>query len=145
MRGGPSSALGFAGNTATNIGLQVLPGASESVMGTYAGGMSLMRMGMPRLGAGLMTSAETGGPAAVAGGLAGIPTGYAYENLARQHGMGDTASRGVGTGAAVLTGALAGATIVLALATAPVSGPVLIGAAVIGGLSAGFGYLTSHF
>ncbi|WP_083370209.1 SpvB/TcaC N-terminal domain-containing protein [Chromobacterium sphagni] len=138
------STLGRLGNAAADTGVRVLPGAGEGVIVTEALGYSALRMGLTRVGAAALSGVEAGAPPALAGAVIGVPAGNAFEGAARDAGLGSTASVGVGTVGAVAYGAMAGAAVVLALATAPVSVPVLAGAAIVGGLSAGFAYLMSH-
>jgi hypothetical protein len=72
------------------------------------------------------------------------PAGYVAEGMAVRAGLGEKTAIGVGATGAVATGAVVAVTAVLLVATAPVSLTVLAGAAVAGGLAAGFGYLTSR-
>jgi RHS repeat-associated protein len=132
-----------AGNTAANVGVQVVPGAAEGIVAAEAVGLTAARVGLPRLMAAALSGARAPGPA-VAGGIVGAPAGYLAEGAAKEVGLGEGASVAVGTMGAVATGAVVAAGAVLLVATAPVSLTVLAGAAIAGGLAAGFGYLTSR-
>jgi RHS repeat-associated protein len=131
------------GNSAAGALTQVVPGAGEGLMASEALGVAAARAGLPRLMAASLSGAKAPGPAVV-GGLVGAPAGVVAESAARNAGLGEAASTGIGLGTAVATGAGAAAVGVLLVATAPVSLTVLAGAAIVGGLSAGFGYLTSR-
>jgi RHS repeat-associated protein len=131
------------GNTLGNVGIAVVPGAAEGVIASEALGYTAIQIGLPRLGAAALAGAKAPGPAVI-GGIVGAPAGYLAEGAARQAGLGEKASIGVGATGAVATGAVVAAVAVLAVATAPVSLPVLAGAAIAGGLAAGFGYLMSR-
>jgi hypothetical protein len=131
------------GNAALNSGANFVPGATEGMLASEGVGAMAMQYGMPRLASAALAGARAPGPAIV-GGIVGAPAGYVFEDAARSSGLGDTASVGVGTAGAVTVGAGLAVGAVLLVATAPVSLPVLAGAAIVGGLSAGFGYLMSH-
>lgn len=134
---------GLVKNVGSNVGLAIVPGAGEGMVMAEAAGLTAYRMGMPRLAAAAMSGAKAPGPAIV-GGIVGAPAGHVAEGLALNAGMGEKSAIAVGTTGAVATGALVAAGAVLLVATAPVSLTVLAGAAVVGGLAAGFGYLTSR-
>jgi RHS repeat-associated protein len=138
----PGSLKAAVGNTAANIGLQVVPGAAEGLAAAEVVGLTAARIGAPRLMAAALSGAKVPGPALV-GGLVGAPAGHLVESAAREVGAGK-ASIAIGATAAVLTGAVVAAGAVLLVATAPVSLTVLAGAAIVGGLAAGFGYLSSR-
>ncbi|TDR82724.1 SpvB/TcaC N-terminal domain-containing protein [Paludibacterium purpuratum] len=128
---------------ATQLGVTLVPGTAESLLVTEAAGHTALQLGLPRLGAAALSGAESGGPAAL-GGLVGAPAGYVFEGVARENGASNTTAIGVGTAGAVATGATVAVAAVLIVATAPVSLTVIAGAAIVGGLAAGFGYLMSH-
>lgn len=130
-------------DAATHVGTTFVPGVGESLIATETIGNVAVCYGLPRLGAAALAGARAPGPAIV-GGVVGAPAGYLFEGAARDAGMGDTASIGIGTAGAVTVGAGVAVGAVLLVATAPVSVPVLAGAAIVGGLAAGFGYLMSH-
>jgi hypothetical protein len=134
---------GSTGNAIANGLTQVVPGSGEALVTTEALVPLAARLGLPRLMAAAASGAKAPGPAVV-GGLVGAPAGVVAENIARDNGLGDTASTGIGLGTAVATGAGVAVIGVLAVATAPVTLTVLAGAALVGGLAAGFGYLTSR-
>ncbi|MET3108355.1 RHS repeat-associated protein [Oxalobacteraceae bacterium GrIS 2.11] len=135
--------MGRLGGVASNVGAQIVPGVPEGIMTTEALGYTAQAFGMQRLGTAALAGAKSPGPAAV-GGIVGAPVGLGVEYEARQAGLGDTGSFAVGGVAAVATGAGVAIGVALAVATAPVSVPVLAGVAIVGGLSAGFGYLMAH-
>jgi RHS repeat-associated protein len=140
---GGGASTGGVGTAVANIGVRVVPGASEGLVTSEAAGLTAARLGLPRLAAAALSGAKAPGPAVV-GGVVGAPAGYVAEEKAREAGLGETASIGIGTAGAVATGAVAAVAGVLLVATAPVSLTVLAGAAIAGGLAAGFGYLTSR-
>jgi RHS repeat-associated protein len=132
-----------AGAALENVGVNVVPGASEGILTAEAVGLTATHVGMPRLAAAALSGAKAPGPAIV-GGLIGAPAGYLVEDAARNAGLGETGSVGAGTTGAFATGALVTAGAAFLMATAPVSLSVLAGAGLVGGLSAGFGYLSSR-
>jgi hypothetical protein len=142
-RSSGGSTRSTVGNTAANVGVQVVPGAAEGLVTTEAVGLTAARFGLPRLAAAALSGAKAPGPAVV-GGVVGAPAGYLAEGAAREAGLGEGASVAVGAAGAVATGAAVAVVAVLLVATAPVSLTVLAGAAIAGGLAAGFGYLTSR-
>ncbi|PZR19425.1 MAG: insecticidal toxin complex protein, partial [Flavobacterium psychrophilum] len=131
------------GGALANGAAQVVPGVGEALMTTEALVPIAARAGLPRLMAAAASGARAPGPAVI-GGVVGAPAGIVAEGMARDAGMGEGASTGIGLGTAVATGAGVAVLAVVAVATAPVSVPVLAGAALVGGLAAGFGYLSSR-
>jgi RHS repeat-associated protein len=141
--GAPRSGSGSIGNAAATGLTQVVPGAAEGLMATEVVASTAARLGMPRLFGAALAGSKAPGPAVV-GGLVGAPAGVVAEGTARNAGLGEAASTGIGLGTAVATGAGVAVLGVLAVATAPVSLTVLGGAALAGGLAAGFGYLSTR-
>ena len=135
----PPDTEGALGNALTPI----VPGAAEGAAFTEGIGLAGARLGLTRLMQAASIGLKSPGPALV-GGAAGTMGGYEAEQDARQFGLGETASIGVGFAGAVGTGAAAAVIAVLLVATAPVSGTALLGIALVGGLSGGFGYLTAR-
>ncbi|WP_229426933.1 SpvB/TcaC N-terminal domain-containing protein [Massilia atriviolacea] len=140
---GPGMSGGTIRNAVGNVGVQLVPGAAEGIAATEILASTAASSGFPRLAAAAMSGAKAPGPAIV-GGLVGAPAGYIVEGAARDAGLGEGASVAVGGAGAVATGALVAAGAVLLVATAPVSLTVLAGAAIAGGLAAGFGYFSSR-
>ena len=105
--------------------------------------LSAARAGLTRFFAATAAGLEYSNPASIAGGVAGAKAGQIAESDARQWGLGETASIGVGFVGAAGGGAAAAVTIAILAATAPVSGSVLLGVAIVGGIAGGLGYLLS--
>jgi hypothetical protein len=126
------------------VAKQVLPGAVESEILTEGAVISAARLSLPRLFAAASAGLELSTPAGIAGAIAGPTFGAIAEQDAKQWGLGKTASIGVGFVGAAGGGAAAAVTIAILAATAPVSGSVLLGVAIVGGIAGGLGYLLSR-
>lgn len=128
------------------FGTAAVPGAAEGMAAAETIGLTATRFGMQRVASAALAGARAPGPAIV-GGIVGAPMGYLAEGAARSYGLDEAASVGTGTAAAGLTGATVtagAAAFLLLVASAPVTITALAGAAIVGGLAASFGYLSSR-
>lgn len=140
------SALTSGATALKTLGTSAVPGAAEGMAAAETLGLTATRFGMQRLASAALAGAKAPGPAII-GGIVGAPMGYLAEGAARSHGLDEAASVGAGTAAAGLTGATVAASaaaVFLLVAGAPVTVPALAGTAIVAGLAASFGYLTSR-
>jgi len=124
-----------------NVATRFVAGSGEGLVAAETVGMTAAKYGFPRLAAAAFAGARAPGPALV-GGFVGAPLGLLAEGAASNAGLGETASVAAGVSAATIAGAIAGGAAAIALGA--VASPVILGAAIVGGLAAGFGYLVSR-